>query len=180
MSDLNVVHTEVRNGRKITIWQDQDAMSPADWGGPDDVALLVTEHSRYKFSGHKAEDVPAGWVAIPVYMYEHSGVTISVNPFGCRWDSGQIGNVWYDPTAEHGEEIARGVVKEWDQYLTGEVYGFTIEPEGDDPLGLISEHSCGGFYGSWKDCLEEACSEANTDHMPRSSYPTLVADGPWL
>src|SRR5690554_6771246 len=28
-----------------------------------------------------------GYVLLPVYMYDHSGITISTTPFSCRWDS---------------------------------------------------------------------------------------------
>jgi hypothetical protein len=37
------------------------------------------------------EENPA--VILPLYMYDHSGISISTSPFGCRWDSGQIGFV---------------------------------------------------------------------------------------
>lgn len=29
--------------------------------------------------------------AVPVYMYDHSGISLSTAPFTCPWDSGQIG-----------------------------------------------------------------------------------------
>jgi hypothetical protein len=28
---------------------------------------------------------------LPMYAYIHSGVTVSTEPFGCQWDSGQSG-----------------------------------------------------------------------------------------
>jgi hypothetical protein len=28
---------------------------------------------------------------LPIYMYDHSGITISYKPFSCPWDSGQVG-----------------------------------------------------------------------------------------
>lgn len=28
---------------------------------------------------------------LPIYMYDHSGVSVSHTPFSCQWDSGQVG-----------------------------------------------------------------------------------------
>ena len=37
------------------------------------------------------KELPTGSIIDPVYMYSHSGDTISRSPFSCRWDSGWIG-----------------------------------------------------------------------------------------
>ena len=34
------------------------------------------------------------FIAFPLYLYDHSGITISTKPFGCRWDSGQVGYIY--------------------------------------------------------------------------------------
>lgn len=31
---------------------------------------------------------------LTVFMYDHSGVTVSSSPFSCPWDSGQLGYLW--------------------------------------------------------------------------------------
>ena len=33
-------------------------------------------------------------IILPLYLYDHSGITISITPFSCRWDSGQVGFVY--------------------------------------------------------------------------------------
>ena len=33
-------------------------------------------------------------VILPLYLYDHSGLTISTTPFSCSWDSGQIGFIY--------------------------------------------------------------------------------------
>ena len=33
-------------------------------------------------------------VILPLYLYDHSGITISTAPFSCNWDSGQIGFIY--------------------------------------------------------------------------------------
>lgn len=100
----------------------------------------------------------------PLYLYDHSGITISTEPFGCRWDSGQVGFVYI--TQENidsyglvigGEETwndylqrlslrLRNEVKIYDDYISGEVYHYMIEDEDGDVVD-----SCGGFYGSLRE-----------------------------
>lgn len=98
-----------------------------------------------------------GYVALPVYAYIHSGVTVRTTPFGCRWDSGLSGFIYTKRTdyiKEFGvkknvknsiiENHLKGDLETFDTWLQGEVYGFSIEDaETGEFLG-----SCGGFYGS--------------------------------
>ncbi len=95
-----------------------------------------------------------------LYMYDHGGVAISTEPFSCRWDSGQLGYVWIsqnhiDSIGCHMQDsetwhdyIARldkyleNEVQEYDDYINGNVYGFTIVDEDENILD-----SCYGFIG---------------------------------
>jgi hypothetical protein len=103
-------------------------------------------------------------VSLPLYLYDHSGITISTTPFSCPWDSGQVGFVfatmkeivstWKELSKEEAIEKAKMVleaeVKTFDQYLTGDVWYYTIEDENENHLD-----SCGGFYG-FDFCVEQA------------------------
>lgn len=98
-----------------------------------------------------------GYVALPVYAYIHSGVTVATTPFGCRWDSGLSGFTYVKRTdyiKDFGtkknvknstiENHLKGNLETFDQWLRGEVYYFSIEDaETEETLD-----SCGGFYGS--------------------------------
>jgi hypothetical protein len=98
-----------------------------------------------------------GYVALPVYAYIHSGVTVKTSPFGCRWDSGLSGFTYTKRTdyikdfgaKKHVKNITienhlKGNLETFDTWLRGEVYGFSIE---DAETGDFLD-SCGGFYGS--------------------------------
>jgi hypothetical protein len=37
-----------------------------------------------------------GLVILPLYLYDHGGITISCSPFSCPWDSGQVGWIYAD------------------------------------------------------------------------------------
>jgi hypothetical protein len=78
--------------------------------------------------------------------------------FTCRWDSGQVGYIYIDKEKalkEYGGKIfsrqlkkrltsyLEGEVEVYDQYLTGDVYGFQLlDPEGEEV------DSTWGFFGS--------------------------------
>jgi len=101
---------------------------------------------------------------LPVYMYDHGDVSLSVEPYSCRWDSGQVGWVYatHDKLVkeyqqyfrkggkkklkrsdyERAERCLKAEVETYGQYVNGEVYWFGIEDENGE---LID--SCGGFFG---------------------------------
>jgi hypothetical protein len=94
-------------------------------------------------------------VFLSLYLYDHSGTTMSTGPFSCPWDSGQVGYIYAMPdrikeeytvteiTADVRERVVKCLeaeVQAYDRYLTGQIFGFVIE-DGE------GEHvdSCWGF-----------------------------------
>jgi hypothetical protein len=107
------------------------------------------------------------WVCLPLYLYDHGGITMNTGGFSCSWDSGQVGYIYASTKAieaEFGEindevlikvkNILESEVETYDQYLTGEVFGFRLMKISECDLGHEHEEeidSCWGFYGSdWK------------------------------
>jgi len=95
-----------------------------------------------------------------LYLYDHSGITISINPFSCRFDSGIVGIIYMiddskNPlTYDEQYKIMKQETKTYDDYLTGNCYGFDIHDSNNNCI-----HSCGGFLGDYDDfCLSEARS----------------------
>tara|TARA_R110000868_G_scaffold55232_1_gene171841 strand:+ start:3041 stop:3643 length:603 start_codon:yes stop_codon:yes gene_type:complete len=94
----------------------------------------------------------------PVHMYIHSGTSIStsyVYPYNCKWDSGTCGfaivtkqsirETWNikrvtQKYIDMADEALESEIKILNQYIGGEVYGFTVEGGGEGD-------SCGGFFG---------------------------------
>lgn len=105
-------------------------------------------------------------VILPLYLYDHSGITMNTTGFHCPWDSGQVGFIHVsleDVRSEYGvqrvsgklrrtiEDTLRAEVGAYDDYLTGNIYGFVIERDGDHV------DSCWGFFGDYEEhCLGEA------------------------
>ena len=184
---MNLYNQIKYNGYHINIYYDDDAGSPRKMF--DNLGTLYTAHRRYRpekeFDEHfdidKVFDGRIGnfrgsflkeYIALPVYLYEHSGTTVSTSPFSCPWDSGFFGIIAVPldkVRREYGknitverrkriEEYLQGEIKTLDDYYTGEVFGYCITPEDDDSNEL---DSCWGFYGT--DSLKEM--EAECRHI---------------
>lgn len=101
-----------------------------------------------------------------LYLYDHSGISISTSDFKDRWDSGIVGIVYINKqdllkvnTAAddlNWQVIASNVieqeVKVYNQYIQGFVYSFTWTKQVTCPTcGNVTEEvevSMGGFYGN--------------------------------
>ena len=152
-------------GLEVSLEQDLDAESPAEYG--DDQVFIVTTRNRefqvipdgYDCAtiGEETADGEYGdFHVYPLRAYVHSGVSLSLGnsyPFDCPWDSGQIGFVLVhkDCNPGHEDDTAQSKVDEWNQYLSGDVWFYSVQKDG------VYLDSCGGCYG-----YEYAESEAKS------------------
>jgi hypothetical protein len=168
-----VIETIKTKNYVAEIINDEDCYNPRkDYSS---LGTLIAFHSRYDLSDNdnwdkeelisyvEQDDV----LALPVYMYKHSGIALSTSAFSCKWDSGQIGYIFVsyeDIIKEYGNldiETATKVleyeIKEYSLYLNGECYGYIIYAKDKyDTLLLDSQdhlESCFGFIG--RDYVEE-------------------------
>lgn len=107
----------------------------------------------------------------PLYMYDHSGITIATTPFSCRWDSGQIGWVFISDadaayeqlSADMLDTVLEAEVTTYDRYLRGEVYEWAVH-KGDEYI-----EGCGGYDDekyAWEEALAEL--EARNENDPET------------
>lgn len=164
---------EARKNLSLEISQDSDAENPRDW---DNMGTMVCFHGRYslgddhELSVEKAKELYErdDIIALPLYLYDHSGLTMSTTSFSCPWDSEQVGLIYISKEKllsvysakrltkklrQKALDILRAEVKTYDQYLNGDVYGYVVK-DGD---GEILD-SCYGFFGH--ETAEEAGKEA--------------------
>lgn len=164
---------KLKNDHVLIVEQDESPLNPRE--DFDTVATMVCFHKRHRLgdvTDLKSEyfetwnrlkeflESEYNIVAIkPLYLYDHSGITISTTPFSCRWDSGQIGFVYVTQEAlDHAglhqnkaSEIIDNEVALYDNYLTGEVYKYSLYKEEVCNLGHTHKlvvDSCCGFFGS--------------------------------
>ena len=138
--------------------QDEDAFSPREW---DNMGTMVCWHRGHNLGDEQPKcspdeyDLPDDVIKLPLYLYDHSGITMSTSPFSCPWDSGQVGFIYCEKGKEGMSDEAitkclEGEVEEYDNYLTGNVWGYVIEDSQGEELD-----SCWGFIGDQEYCESE-------------------------
>ena len=154
-------------GFYINIHHDESTEDPRTFFEP--MGHMVCFHNRYNLGDKHdfdssdelmeyLEEVDAEY--LPLFLYDHSGITINTLGFSCPWDSGQVGVIYITPVeieneypikdypnqVERAVEYLKGEVQHYDDFLTGQVYGYTIEPK-EANKNINCDDSCWGFYG---------------------------------
>jgi len=182
---------------KVKVIQDSDPSSPRE---DDNLGTMVCFHSRYDLGDkhdYRHGDY-GGWqemlkaidrkedacIILPLFLLDHSGITMSTKDFNDRWDSGQVGYIFVSKKkvreeysvkritkaiAEKACSVLEAEVETYDQYLRGDVYGFEIWKLGKKS-GKEKEmiDSCWGFYG------EDECMKEGEACVPEQVLPEVV------
>lgn len=170
----------------LKIYVDEDSESPRNWDNlgtmvcwhsrynlgdphnyrdPDDFWFYLAEEisgSTYRTEQmtprQREEYVRKNAIILPLYLYDHSGLTMRTYPFSCPWDSMQVGWIYVTKAKVREEYGVKRVTKKvrerviavleaevetYSQWLEGDVYGFVLE----DTQGNHID-SCWGFYGT--------------------------------
>ncbi len=142
-----IARYKLNNGNELRIAYDEAGWNPRE---EENIGTVYIVHGRYCFGdenfGNKEdyeeayENIPADAIILPIYAYEHGGVTIRTSPYECRWDSGYVGCIWASKketievfygkeTPDIEERIKRelkGEIEELDLYLRGESYCYEL------------------------------------------------------
>jgi hypothetical protein len=168
--------------RRYNLGDEQPRENPSEWL----LNLLQSELDYDSLAYQRAENMEIPelltelekfYIFLPLNLYDHSGISISTSSFIGRaqhaeWDSGQVGWIYIskkDAVKEWGSKLftkiveqkavkyLQGEVKTYDDYLTGNVYGYIVEDKDGERVD-----SCWGFYPEENDktgydyCLAEA------------------------
>lgn len=183
LKDNNAIDIyESKDKKKILqVFQDEDPRNPRE---DDNLGRIVAMHRRYNL-GDKDEKLNSddfeGWEEIeqylikekgakliaPIYMYEHSGITIKIGEFSGlpqghkEFDSGQIGFIYVtaeDIKREYGDlskaslakaqKVMEAEIETYDDYLAGNVYGFKLYEKDANGL-LVEKDSSWGYFGDY-------------------------------
>ena len=181
-------------GVKVHLYPDVEPSNPRE---DDNLGHMCCWHRRYKLGDkhsfstprdlyvHLAEELGEDtsdtdtfaqllaklkdrYVFLPLYLYEHSGITMSTSAFRDPWDSGQVGIIYmslkeaednwsvkgWDSPVHYAHDNTTKTLRErtidllaaevtiYDQYLTGDVWYYRIETPDNENLD-----SCGNLYG---------------------------------
>lgn len=94
---------------------------------------------------------------LPIFVYEHGGITISLGndyPYNDRWDAGMGGFIIVEREVleengidwEKAYEVAEGEVEMYDMYLLGECYGYIMDIYEGNGEWEEHEDSCWGYF----------------------------------
>jgi hypothetical protein len=157
--NMETICQKTSNGLTVKIHPDTDPSSPREW---DNVGTILYTSSRYNLGDKQvsSEEIKAIFedknnICLPVYAYIHGDITLNTTGFTCPWDSGQCGIIYVSKEKARKEfgrltkktmakvlDNLKSEIKTFDQFLRGEVYGYTLEDsEGNE------KDSCWGFLG---------------------------------
>lgn len=176
---LEPIETEQYKGFTIEIHQDEAPGNPRQ--SFDHICQMFCLHRRYRLGDdhqYRASDFDSlaefkecleanlhPLLIRPLYLYDHSGLSISTGDFGDRFDSGQVGFILITQAKldEMGvkpgfdlEACLKAEVEEYDDYLGGRVWGYVIKNEDGEEL-----ESCWGFIGDTSYVLQEARNQVD-------------------
>jgi|SRR3972149_2355064 len=170
---LKIIKTKTGFEARYLI-QENDPIDPRE---DDNVGTMVCFHKRYTL-GDKTDlnsDMFNGWeelsdylikekkaiVILPLYLYDHSGISIKVGSFQgylpqghAEFDSGQVGFIYVSKekikaegiTKKQAEKNLRAEVEVYNQYLTGDCYCLVKEIY-DKNKEYIDHDTLGGCFG---------------------------------
>lgn len=174
---MEAIETKTIGKYKIEIFPDDDPFDPR---GDDNLGTMVCFSRRHNLGDKHNFDSDnvldfmrsKNIIVLPLYLYDHSGITMNTTGFSCPWDSGQVGWIyvekskvrseygWKRITKARGEKIReylKAEVETYDQYISGDVYGFRITDTDNDE----EVENSWGYYGS-ENCMSEAESVVNS------------------
>lgn len=127
------------------------------------------------------------FVVLPVFLFDHSGLSVSTYSFNDPWDSGQTGIIYASKERiceEYGvkvispqirrevEKQLRGEVETYDTYLSGECYGYELYKNGE----ILD--SCWGFAGRFDKACEDIAEFLPDDCKGMVNKLSEVNDAP--
>lgn len=170
---MEKVYSAKRGNLKIDIYLDPDAETPRSW---DNLGTFLMIHKRYEFGDKKSSVDEINEVMknkenvwLPVFMMDHSGISLSTKDFGCRWDSGMIGVIFASKekiakeygaynteNIEKAKVVMLSEVKTLSSYIEGRVYGFKLSRISETNSDEYEEiDSCWGFFNEPEEIAEE-------------------------
>jgi hypothetical protein len=169
---------------ELIIERDQYSQNPRNCNWQENATKMICFHSKYELGDkhHYRKEDYNSWEELkkailknenvgiirPLYLYEHSGITISTRPFSCEWDSGQVGFVYMTKEAiidcGKPDERIDSEVKEYDCYLRGDVYQYSIFEITENDKTCVSNVS---YFYDENDCRE--CGEEELNDLRKAS-----------
>ena len=180
MSDVvKEFHRKGDRTQRVRIFRDEYAENP--WEESELLAEVLHVSTRFVFPNETTGDTDEiadiaegirkdGGLVQAFYLYEHSGVQVSTSPFGCPWDSGQIGFIVirketidkeFSGDMEMAKRYIEGQIETYNAYLSGEVYRWqqitlVTCPCCDHTEEVHGDSVCGYYGDNWDTIMHDA------------------------
>jgi hypothetical protein len=179
---------KVTDASNLVVRLEKEPGNPRDFASEESVMLCLHERhtlgDRQSFDYLKSSEDVSGWETmkeaimkdeapvsiLPLFLLDHSGLTVSTSAFSCPWDSGQVGYIYSNTLCE--EELEHQV-QDYNRYLNGESWEWIYEECDGSWWG-----SCGG-YKSESDARQGGQCFLEEREAARNSqvYVTSVLNG---
>jgi hypothetical protein len=177
-------YRHVSTGVTYTIDQDEFALDPRK--EYDNVGTMVCWHRKYNLGDMQPKCSPSDYMlsvldgigvkckegtnllcalerhatVLPLYLYDHSGITMATTPFRCPWDSGRVGFIYVLNQIAEIEWPGRGRNKSALAYLQSEVETYNAYISDNCYAWESSDgDACGGYYyhtsSKWTDFVSD-------------------------
>lgn len=198
-----IITSENYRGYSIEAVPDDCPLNPRE--DQDNVGIIAYKHREYDLGEEKIKD-PIAWLceklgkedpgersndkleeleaeflgkyhARPLYLFDHSGITVSTTPFSCPWDSGKIGYIYttgkklkeMGTPVDKAEDILEAEVKELDQYVRGDIFVVLLKDEDDNVID-----SLGGVYDEGlEDTFNEMRGQVDDELKRQEEYANM-------
>ena len=171
IGDVKVEETYKEPEYFLKITNDDCANYPFE---DDEAIKFYSNHRYYVWDGAKLEELLNKFEETPknvdklvellnkagehsyvaIYGYDHSGLSVSLTPFSCAWDSGLLGVLRIDKDCTDPQKVAEDWVKTVNMWLQGDVYCVRVVNELDECVDSI-----GGIYAKDAEELAKEASE---------------------
>lgn len=161
---------ELKDGHLLEVHRDLMAESPREY---DNFGIMLYAHGRYELGDRTFNHYlysswgealvgecgkPKDIIYLPLFLYDHSGITMNTTGFSCPWDSGQVGWIYVtkeNVRQEYGvkrittsltEKVKthlQAEVAEFDKYIMGETFYYILKDKSGEEID-----SCSGFLGA--------------------------------
>lgn len=177
-----MIYAAIEGPCTLIIERDDDPVNPRI--DCDPFGHMVCWHRRYSLGDTHSYKTPQDFlhgmqtllaeqkdiVILPIYLYDHSGLSMSTVPFAGRaphaaWDSGQVGYIYADrddirrdfgevtpETVKRAGEALESEVRQYDAYLRGDCWGYRTYMHGRET------DACWGFLGDIDDIRRDIAS----------------------
>ena len=196
--DYPIFKTKNHRGLTIEILFDTEPVSPKEF---DLLGTIYSNRSNYNLMGHNLDELfyendegdemlDPDYVFLPIYSYEHGGISLSTKRDGQYFDTfdsgifGLIATPKWKVKREYGE-LSNETVKQckdalsreielWNDYLQGNIFAYNVK----NSEGEIIE-SCYGFYGGAEVAMQEAENVADFIADKRDKIESII-DSFWI